>query len=121
MGKRILVDTDVLIEYVKGLKELPVSQLFISEITLYEFIRGTREIGEAKKLLEEGFAVIYHNNSIVLKASEIWKYLKRKGMLIDDRDILIGATAISKNLPLLTNNVRHYERLKEFGLEFFEL
>ena len=32
-------------------------------------------------------------------------------------DILIGATAISNNLTLLTNNTRHFERMQ--GLKLF--
>jgi predicted nucleic acid-binding protein len=53
MGKGILVDTDILIDYVKGATDLPKEPLFITEITLYEFIRGTKDISKAKRLLEE--------------------------------------------------------------------
>ncbi|MEM4411903.1 MAG: hypothetical protein QXO66_03560, partial [Thermofilum sp.] len=62
MGSRVLVDTDYLIDYVRRRAELPEGQWFISEITLYEFTRGTRDPAEAKKLLEEEFTVIYHDN-----------------------------------------------------------
>ncbi len=71
MDKRILIDTDILIEYVKGNLELPYTQIFITEITLYEFIRGTKDIEKAKKILEEGFSVIFHDNAIIQKASKI--------------------------------------------------
>ena len=47
------MDTDVLIEHVKGNLELPYPQIFITEVTLYEFIRGTKDIERAKKILEE--------------------------------------------------------------------
>lgn len=43
MGEGILIDTDILIDYVKGRQELPDIRIFISEVTLYEFIRGTKE------------------------------------------------------------------------------
>lgn len=49
MGKGVLVDTDVLIDFVKGHTDLPEEQVFITEITLYEFIRGTQDIPRAKK------------------------------------------------------------------------
>ena len=42
MGSRILIDTDVLIDYVKGRCELPIA-VYISEITLYEFIRSCKD------------------------------------------------------------------------------
>jgi len=120
MGKGVLVDTDVLIDFVKGYVELPEEQVFITEITLYEFIRGMQDIPRAKKLLEEGFSVIFHDNSIIKKAAEIWVEIKGKGKIIDDRDIFIGATSAAKNLPLLTRNKKHYERLKKFGVVFYE-
>lgn len=116
MGKGVLIDTDVLINYTRGLTDLPRTATFITEITLYEFVRGTREIERAKKLLEEGFGVIYHDNEVILKACEIWKSLKRDGEIVEDRDLLIAAAAIAKGLPLLTNNVRHFRRFEKFGL-----
>jgi hypothetical protein len=116
MGKGVLIDTDVLIDFVRGAADLPGEQLFITEITLYEFIRGTKDVSKAKTLLEEGFSVIFHDNPIIQKASEIWARIKRRGEILDDRDILIGAASAAKNLPLLTRNKKHYERLKEFGV-----
>lgn len=116
MVERVLVDTDVLISYVRGRRNLPYGEPHISEITLYEFLRGTKSVSEAKELLEEGFIVIFHDNYIIQRAAEIWIDLRRRGELLDDRDLLIGATAIEKNLPLLTENRRHYERLRRYGL-----
>lgn len=46
--------------------------------------------------------------------------MRRRGKIIDDRDILIGAASAAKNLPLLTRNKKHYERLAEFGVVFYE-
>lgn len=37
--------------------------------------------------------------------------LKREGRLIDDFDLLIGATALHYGMTLATENVRHLERL----------
>jgi len=119
MGKGLLVDTDVLIDFIKGFAELPKEPLFITEITLYEFVRGSKDISKAKALLEEGFHVIFHENSIIKKASEIYAELKRKGEILDDRDILIAATSAAKALPLLTRNRKHYQKLKEFGVVFY--
>jgi len=117
MGKGILIDTDVLIDYTKGLIDLPRKRIYISEVTLYEFIRGCKNIEEAKTLLESAFIVIFHDNDVLKKASEIWTTLKQSGELIDDRDVLIASVAITKNLPLLTRNIKHFKRLERFGLK----
>ncbi|RLG58511.1 MAG: type II toxin-antitoxin system VapC family toxin [Candidatus Hydrothermarchaeota archaeon] len=119
MDEGVLIDTDVLIDYVKGKQELPPLQLYLSEITLYEFIRGTKDIAKAKSILEDCFVIIFHDNSIIKKASEIWVSLKNKGEILDDRDIMIASTAIAKKLPLLTRNKKHYNRLEKFGLVLY--
>ena len=43
--------------------------------------------------------------------------LRRQGLLIDDFDVLIGATAIANNLKILTRNVNHLNRLKNIIIE----
>lgn len=116
MGEGVLVDTDVLIDYVRGRRELPAGPHYVSEVTVYEFIRGTRDPSKAKELLEQEFIVVYHDNEVLEKAAEIWRALRREGALIDDRDLLIGSVAIAKGLPLLTGNTKHFERLRKFGL-----
>ena len=72
-----------------------------------------------KSLLEEAFVVIFHDNEVLTKAGEIWIELKKSGELIDDRDVLIASVAITKNIPLLTRNVKHFKRLERFGLKLF--
>ena len=42
---------------------------------------------------------------------------KRRGELIDERDLLIAATAIALGIPLKTRNVAHYQRLTRYGLK----
>ena len=51
------------------------------------------------------------------KFSEMKSNLKRKGNIIEDMDILIAAMALSHNLILVTNNVRHFEKVKDLRLE----
>ncbi len=43
--------------------------------------------------------------------------MKKKGLLIDDFDILIGATAINHNMIMVTNNTAHLERLDNIVIE----
>jgi len=43
--------------------------------------------------------------------------LERKGNIIEDMDILIAATTLSFNLILVTNNVKHFEKIKDLRIE----
>jgi len=113
------VDTDIVIDIEKKRLPIPRAACHISIITLYEYIRGKKNSLYAKKLVEEIFIVIPLDNKILEKAIEIWKKLKYKGEPVDERDLLIGATAIVYNLPLYTRNKKHYIRLIDFGLKFY--
>ncbi|MCD6349090.1 MAG: type II toxin-antitoxin system VapC family toxin [Candidatus Korarchaeota archaeon] len=112
----VLIDTDVLIDIDKGKEDLPDVPCFLSVITLYEFIRGKVDPPRAKALLEDLCSVIPLDNEVFREASSIWSELRESGELIDDRDLLIGATAIAKDLPLWTKNEKHFSRLKKRGL-----
>ena len=43
--------------------------------------------------------------------------LSKSGKLIDDMDMLIAATAITHNLILVTNNAKHFSRIKGLEIE----
>ncbi|AET34047.1 type II toxin-antitoxin system VapC family toxin [Pyrobaculum ferrireducens] len=116
---KVLVDTDVVIEYIKGRLELGDGVFYISEITLYELLRGFADVEKSKKLLEDIFVVVWNDNAILQKAAEIYRELKSRGVTISDADIIIAATAIVKNIPLWTRNVKHFAPLKEYGLKLY--
>ncbi len=68
-------------------------------VSLYEFVRGKVDPNRAKFLVEEICVVVPLDNEVISKAVEIWRDLRRGGAPIDDRDLLIGATVIAKELP----------------------
>jgi tRNA(fMet)-specific endonuclease VapC len=90
---------------------------FISCITYYECTRGYKAIRATKRLqiftefltLNE---VIYLDQAIFDKGAEIYCMLKPKGIVIGDFDLLIGATAIVRNLKLVTNNEKHFQAIQ---------
>lgn len=43
--------------------------------------------------------------------------LRKSGKLIDDFDILIGATAVANNLILVTENEKHLVRISKVKIE----
>lgn len=62
------------------------------------------------------FAIIPIFDALDLYATEKAR-LRRQGLLIDDFDILIGATAIAHGLTMVTNNRKHLGRLTGITLE----
>lgn len=48
--------------------------------------------------------------------AEIRALLRRRGNLIADFDLLLGATALHYNLTVLTNNVRDLKRIPDLRI-----
>src|SRR5207237_5116099 len=62
------------------------------------------------------FTLLTLNDPIMERFAEIRSYLRRRGELISDFDILIGATALHHDLTLLTYNTRHFKRIPDLKL-----
>jgi tRNA(fMet)-specific endonuclease VapC len=62
------------------------------------------------------FRVIPVTEPIAVRFAEIRALLTRRGELISDFDMLIGATALHYNLIVLTFNLRHLSRIPDLAL-----
>jgi predicted nucleic acid-binding protein len=113
-----LFDTDIIIEMLqKRRHEIGA----ISIITLIEVLRGVedRKRTKVKDLLEESFNVQSLDNEIIEKYCNLYHKVKDEGISIPDADLLIAATAISRNMRLRTRD-EHFKRLRELGLKLRE-
>ena len=61
--------------------------------------------------------IVTLNRTIMIKASEIYSTLKRRGELIGDADILIAASCLVRNMTLITNNENHFRRIDNLPVE----
>ena len=127
--KKYLLDTNICIYFLKGLfnldKEIEnvgLSNRFVSEITIAELKFGAENSENQEKNRKtvdqfvSKFTIIPIFNSLDVYAKEKSR-LRKKGLPLDDFDLLIGATAISNNLTLVTRNVSDFERLKGIEIE----
>lgn len=56
------------------------------------------------------------NDPIMERFAELRAFLRRRGNLISDFDLLVGATALHHDLTLLTFNRRDFERIPDLKL-----
>jgi tRNA(fMet)-specific endonuclease VapC len=129
--KRCTLDTNIISAFLK--KDLRVvsrvsdylesfDRLTINIISYYEILRGLKDLGNEEKLKKfEEFVqeneFISIGKDAVIKAAEIYAYLKKQGNLIEDADILMASIAIVENLVLVTNNIKHFERIEGLATE----
>ena len=86
------------------------------------FRSGLKAINSINKLktfqsLVEKSEIENINKAIMDSATDIYVNLRRQGTLIEDADILLAATAIEKELVLVTDNIFHFRRIKELRIE----
>ena len=123
----MVIDTDVLIWYMKGnqsaYKTIENSKHFaISVVTYIELVQGMRDKNELNTLRRAlnawGSKILYISEEISIKAMFFVEqhFLSHSIQLAD---ALIGATAISHGLPILTGNDKHYKILKGLQVKKF--
>ena len=123
----MVIDTDVLIWYMKGNKNAfkiieDSKNFFISVVTYMELVQGMRDKNELNKLRRAlhvwNSKILYISEEISVKAMFFVEqhYLSH---FIQLADALIGATAISHGLPILTGNDKHYKILKDLQTKKF--
>ncbi len=125
-----LIDTDIIIYSIKGNEtvmknfrrndKFPVS---ISVVTFGELLYGARKSQHVERNLavvyriRELFPVIDVDKAVIETFSELKSNGHKKGLVVDDMDLLIAATAMTLNLTLVTNNTKHFSKIKGLRLE----
>ena len=85
-------------------------EVFISCITYYEvkkgllYVNATRQIAEFNQFYRKYEILFLDDIEIIEKACEIHVDLQRRGLKIQEQDILIAATAIARGLILVSND-----------------
>jgi tRNA(fMet)-specific endonuclease VapC len=126
-----LIDTDWIIHYLtripqivsklRGIRPQGLAVSILSVAELYEGVYYSRNPAASQKGVEdflENLPILAINLEICRIFGRQRGKLRRQGN-IGDLDLLIAATCLHHDLTLLTNNVRHFERLE--GLRIFSL
>ena len=128
MEPKTLLDTDVLSRLMRQTPSVvdrardylaDHSRLSIFLITRFEILRGLKASGATTRLAAFCAAdeVLPVDDSVVVRAAEIYADLYGRGQLIPDADILIAATAPENGLVLATNNLRDFSRIPALQID----
>ena len=110
-----ILDTGVIVEL---LRERRHEVGAVSIITIIEVLRGIEpgKRAKAKELLEESFTTVPLDNRVIETYCRFYQKLRDERVTVPDADLLIAATAMSRNMGLKTED-RHFERLRNLGLK----
>lgn len=126
---KYLLDTNICIFFFKGrygidekLKEIGIESCCISVITLAELKFGSENSANPEKhrLIVDEFESQIQILPLINVLEDYAKekaVLRKQGTPIDEFDLLIGCTAKSNNLIVVTNNTKHFKRIDGISIE----
>jgi predicted nucleic acid-binding protein len=121
----VVADTDVFLDYLEGRgAEAAVTALLrkrklaTTAVTVFEVWRGLESAVARREaaLALRGVRVYAMNAEVARRAAELQRQLR--GNEIGDHDTMIAGTCLAVGRPLLTRNVRHFQRVP--GLELVQ-
>ncbi len=124
-----LLDTNICIELLRGNRDVSRKLIALGEgrcalsvITLYELMFGAyyskrkeQEVPKVKMFVER-FPIIPLADAAE-KYAAIKTQLRSAGILIDEFDLMIAATALTGDYILATDNIRHFQRIADLKIE----
>jgi tRNA(fMet)-specific endonuclease VapC len=126
----LVIDSDILIYFLKGhpgivdkLSVYPSETIFTTRINYTELLYGAYNSSKIEQNLTRilGFLDLLTILEFDQKASTIFAEdkakLKRQGLLIADMDLMIASITKAHDFSLVTNNLKHFERIANLKLE----
>ena len=92
------------------------NKIAICSVAYYEIMRGFDKMKPSRKqrIFEQFYSATKHfflDDKAAEIAAEIYRYLSKRGMKIEDDDIFIAAMTLANDAVLITDNVKHFERV----------
>jgi len=106
------------------LKELPRRDQFTTAITIGEVFYGIMKSSNTLRLLKLFETVLLPRCTILpfdflagKKYGEIRSLLEKQGTSLEHADLQIASIALSRNMTLITENIRHFKRVPGLKIE----
>jgi len=129
LNMRYILDTDWIINLLAGKKDaaeyierFDPEDIVISLVTVAEIYESAFNYANPEEHIKifrsflDNFQLLTLNLPIIEKFAEVRAHLRRRGEIISDFDILLGATALHYDLIVLTYNKKHFERIPDLKL-----
>lgn len=117
----IIVDTDVLIDYLAGvppitnelMRYIDSDRLWTTAVSCFELLSGAEEgkRGDSVRHLVDSLSVLPLDRAAAQRAADVRRHLDRAGQAIGMADSLIAGIALLHDLPLFTRNQGQFSRV----------
>jgi predicted nucleic acid-binding protein len=125
------LDTNIVSYYLKGnariiekvnLETRNGNTIIIPPLVFFEIRRWLLANNASRKsalfetmLAYSGIGIV--DRAMLDTAAEIYVTLRKKGITLEDNDLLIGTYCIEHNLTLVTNNVKHFKDMPHLQVQ----
>lgn len=127
--KSYLLDTSTIINYLRGIDktvqtinniEGKLSSSYVCLSELYEGIYRVKEQEKAEKIVADFFRSLSEvytiDEKIAKQFGETRAHLNKTGNVLEDIDIFIAVTCLVYGLTLITDNIKHFSRIKNLEI-----
>jgi tRNA(fMet)-specific endonuclease VapC len=127
---KYLLDTNICIYWLNGNKTIEkkamqegLNQIAISFISISELFYGaykSQKVDQnlaAIRTIKSKLTQLDSNEELCRFFGKFKSELERDGKIIDDADLFIACCAVINNLILITNNEKHFSRIKGLKIE----
>ncbi len=127
---KYVIDSDILIYFlkknqnvVKKFSEIDADNIFTTIVNYSELLFGAYNSMIVEKNLKKfksflkGFKLLSFDENAAEIFARIKAKLKKEGNLIEDMDLIIASITRTNGYVLVTNNVKHFERIEGLSIE----
>jgi len=127
---RYLLDTNIPVSFFRGkkrviekLEEVINEGVGLSTVSLGELYHGvykTSQVKQKRKEIEQFIKVLkilVLDRTVASEYGRLMAGLEKKGVKLAGMDVLIAATAKANKLTILTEDRKHFVRLRNFGIK----
>ncbi len=125
----MIIDSDILIYFLKGEKrvvqellKIAPNELYTTRINYTELLYGAynsskveENLNRFRNFLDE-FTILEFDEKSSEFFSKTKAKLKKDGNIIADMDLMIASIAMANNHELVTNNHKHFKRIQQLKL-----
>jgi len=130
--ERLCLDSDILIDYMKkpsdtvkrimkGVLERKVS-VCTTSVNTFEIWLGAHLAPKQMELIDETedfldqLEVVNFDYEASVEAGRVMANLRKKGQVIEIRDLFVGCVCKANGMALVTRNMKHYKRIHDLKI-----
>ena len=129
MKQRYLLDSNICIHFLRnrqevleGIERVGWSACAVSDITAIELLYGAECSAKREENIQAVMDFLNDIDIIPLRKciNEFCKQkaeMRRRGTMIEDFDLFIGTTAVALNMIMVSENIKHLERIQGIHIE----